>query len=152
MISRSPIISIFSLQSSSRSHAVWFHDLHGPPSAVPALVPLHFAARISLLGLQQVASIHALWSHDTSGSLHWFLAFVPSHVGLPPSHPTPSIHIMDRQSLIRTTHAVPDIGSSLVPLHFGSSTTIPRLHSRKLSSRPAQAQQAPGCFTFLPRP
>jgi hypothetical protein len=58
MISRSPIISIFSPQSSSRSHsviAVRLHDLHCPPSAVPAFVPLHFAARIFLLWLQQVA-------------------------------------------------------------------------------------------------
>ena len=39
-----------------------------PQSAVPVLVPLHFAARISLLGLQQVASIHAFRLHDTRGS------------------------------------------------------------------------------------
>jgi hypothetical protein len=53
MISHSPIISI----SSSRSHDVWLHNLHGFPSAVPALVPLHFAARISLLGLQLVPEL-----------------------------------------------------------------------------------------------
>ncbi len=45
-------------------------------------------------------------------------AFVPSHVGHPLSHPTPSIHIMDSQSLGSTTHAVPDIGSSVSPFAF----------------------------------
>jgi hypothetical protein len=169
MISRSPINSIFSPQSSSRSHAVWLHDLHGPPSAVPALVPLHFAARISLLGLQQVASIHVLRSHDTTvpdtgfslsslrmlASLQPSYAFHPHHG--PPilrSHDTRgSRHRFQRPSLWQrsslsydflphpcsqlsmlfgcTSYAVPDIGSSLVPLHFGSSTTIQRLHSRK---------------------
>ncbi len=40
MISSTWIISIFSpnLKSSSRSHAVWLHDVHGSPSAVPAFV------------------------------------------------------------------------------------------------------------------
>ncbi len=61
-------------ESSPRSHAslsdvqVRLHDLlvHGPPSAVPAFVPPHFAARILLFTLPNHPSLNFLYNLNQS--------------------------------------------------------------------------------------
>jgi hypothetical protein len=99
-----------------------------------------------------------LRSHDTRGYRHRFQrqslrfsAALLTFLRLPRS----SSHISARSyqcfSVARHTWfqiSVP----AFIPSHLGSLTTIPRLHSRKRSSRTAQAPPAPGCFAFLHRP
>ncbi len=67
MISRSPIISIFSPKSSSRSPCCVVARSTLFPISGPSIRPYAFRRSDSLLWLQPVASIHALRSHDTSG-------------------------------------------------------------------------------------
>jgi hypothetical protein len=108
-----------------------FHPRHGPP---------------------------ILWWHDTRGSRHRFQrsslrfsAALLTFLRLPRSSSQIPARCYQCFSVARHTR-FPTSAPAFVPLHFGSSTTIPRLHSRKRSSRPAQAPPASGCFSFLPRP
>jgi hypothetical protein len=84
-ISRSPIISTFSTYP-ARDPILYGCTIYtgDSPSAIPALVPLHFTARISLLGLQQVAgclnpcSTHAVPDIGFSHSSPRMLATLPA--------------------------------------------------------------------------
>jgi hypothetical protein len=92
-----------------------------------------------------------LRSHDTRGSRHQFQrsshrfsAALLIFLRLPRS----SSHITACRYQcfsVACRTRFPTSVPAFVPLHFGSSTTIPRLHSRKRSSHLAHAPPAPGC-------